>query len=323
MTLLEQVADFENLVRAFRQCSKGKRRSYGYQKLLSNLGEMLLQIQADLHSGHYEWGKYREFWIHDPKRRLVSAAPFRDRLVHTAMHNIMEPYFDRKMVDGVYACRQGKGNRHAVVALLEKLKQYGAERFVLKLDVKSYFATIDHGVLFEKLTEGLPDESLNMLLKSLLSNHPVYAKAKAGIPIGNLTSQLCANIYLMTADEIAIQHLPEGFYFRYMDDLVLGARSKQAVLKAASAVITHVESELKLSIPFYKRVPLGNAPVPFLGFVLNQDGYRILRRNERRYQRKRRRLEKQGERLSRLAQVELSFNAWANLGGGESLILAG
>ena len=183
MTLLEQVADFENLVRAFRQCSKGKRRSYGYQKLLSNLGEMLLQIQADLHSGHYEWGKYREFWIHDPKRRLVSAAPFRDRLVHTAMHNIVEPYFDRKMVDGVYACRQGKGNRHAVVALLEKLKQYGAERFVLKLDVKSYFATIDHGVLFEKLTEGLPDESLNMLLNLCSQTTPFMPRQKPVSPL--------------------------------------------------------------------------------------------------------------------------------------------
>ena len=124
MTLLERVCDFENLLFAFRQCARGKRGSYGYQKLLMNLGEKLLAVRNELQENRYEWGEYREFYIRDPKCRLVSAAPFRDRVVHTAIHNILEPYFEKKMADGVYACRKGRGNRNAVIALLRPDRLY-------------------------------------------------------------------------------------------------------------------------------------------------------------------------------------------------------
>ena len=315
MTLLERVCDFENLLFAFRQCARGKRGSYGYQKLLLNLGEKLLAVRNELQENRYQWGEYREFYIRDPKCRLVSAAPFRDRVVHTAIHNILEPYFEKKMADGVYACRKGRGNRNAVIALLRRLKELGPERFVIKLDVKSYFASIDHEVLFRKLAGELPDDSLNPLLRSLLRNHPLYAERGVGIPIGNLTSQLFANVYLSDADEVAMRHLPDGFYFRYMDDLVLGARDKTTAMDAAHAVVLHAESELRLKIPFHKRVPLGSAPIPFLGFVAHHDGYRVLRRNERRFHKAQRRLEKKNARPSTLAEAELSFRAWTNLGG--------
>lgn len=315
MTLLERVSEFTNLLSAFGQCARGKRGSHGYQKLLFNRGEKLLRVRDALLKGRYEWGEYREFWIKDPKARLVSAAPFKDRLVHTAIHNVIEPYFEKMMSKSVYACRKGKGNRRAVIDLLQVLKALGPNRFVIKLDVKSYFASIDHAILFEKLASVLPDQSLNDVLWSLLWSHPTYGKCGVGIPIGNLTSQLFANVYLMSADNAAVNHLADrGFYFRYMDDLVIVTREKVLTMAAAHAVVAHVEGALKLKIPFHKQVPLGDAPVPFLGFVLNHDGYRILRRNERRLVKKQRRLKKQKARPSYLAQVNLSFEAWRDLG---------
>jgi RNA-directed DNA polymerase len=253
--------------------------------------------------------------VRDPKERLISAASFRDRVVHGAIHNVVEPLLDPLLSEGVYACRRGRGNRNAVLKLLRELRRYGRNRFVIKLDVQSYFASIDLDILWRKLKARLTDDSLDFLFASLLqSPFSSSASIRCGIPIGNLTSQLFANFYLASADAVAENWLRNGAYLRYMDDLLLLSPSKTNAMEAASAVIDHMQNDLRLKVPYQKRVPLGNGPVPFLGFVADHTGYRVLRRNERRFAKKCKRLRRGDYRPSTLARVEVSYQAWKNLG---------
>ena len=320
MNLMEQIASFSNLSDAFRECARGKRGSIGYQRGMFANGEKLLRMQERLLAGTYVWGCYREFVVRDPKARLVMAAPFMDRVVHTAIHRVLDPLIDHQLYNRIYACRKGKGTRNAIIDLFVTLRAIGQERFVMKLDVRKYFASIHHEILMKKLSEILPDQSLTNFLWSLLRNYPEYASARRGIPIGNLTSQLFANFYLMSADRIAVNALKDngsrsgnGFYFRYMDDMILGGSSKKIVMDATHATITHVKDELSLDIPYQKQMPIGNAPVPFLGFLLDHTGYKILSRNRGRFEKTLRRLVHNGERPSLIAQVARSHEAWRDL----------
>ena len=312
--LLEQISTFDNLVRAFAQCARGKRGSAGYQRAMFANGERLLTIQKKLRQGTYVWQPYREILVKDPKARLVMAAPFMDRVVHTAIHRVVEPIFEARLLPSVYACRKGRGNRLAAQHLLAALQAIGPERFVVKLDVKRYFDSISHELLLQRVCAILADRSLDLLFDSLLRSHPAYAARGYGIPIGNLSSQLFANYYLTEADALATARLGgDGFYFRYMDDMVLGGPDKKRVLDAAGQVVDFVTDQLRLEIPCTKRMPLGNAPVPFLGYLLDHDGYRILARNGRRHGKRMNRLKKLGARPSQLALRELSFAAFARL----------
>ena len=305
----------ENLHAAYRECARGKRATAGFHKSVFGLGERIMRMQQALKRNRYQWGGYRHFYVYDPKRRLVMAAPFMDRVVHHAIHRHIEPILDAMLSDSVWACRHGRGNRAAVLAVMTYLKALGPDRFTMKLDVEKFYDTINIKILHEKVMAVLPDQSLGPLLWSLLNSHPEFSARGFGIPIGNLTSQLFANFYLSTADQVALAHLKQGRVFRYMDDLVLVGPDKAEIMAASWAVCGHVKEHLKIDIPFFKMVPLGRDPVPFLGFVIDHSGYRILARNKRRFAKKLRRLSAAKAKPSLVAQVALSFDAWKVLPG--------
>ncbi|NCN41667.1 RNA-directed DNA polymerase [bacterium] len=309
-TLLEKVSDIDNLFHAYRDCARGKRQSSGYYKTLFSIGERLSIMSEQIASNKYKWRGYRHFYVVDPKRRLVMAAPFQDRIVHHAIHRHIEPILDTHLSDSVYACRHDRGNRFAVISLLEYIKELGPRRFCMKLDVEKCYESIHLKTLHSKVTSALPDRSLDKILWELIHNHPEYAARGYGIPIGNLTSQLFANYYMSGADTVVHSILKKGRLFRYMDDLVLVGPDKDEIMQASWAAVHHVQDELKMGIPFYKMVPLGDAPIPFLGFVVDHTGYRILARNRRRYSKKMTRLQKIKARPSLVAQVQQSFEAW-------------
>ena len=252
------------------------------------------------------------------------AAPYRDRIVHTAMHRVLFPIIDPTMGARTYACRYGMGNHHAVKRLREQLTVMGKNRYCVKLDVKKYFESISHEILEKRFLESLPDSSVDNLLKSLIASHEGYRKLRCGIPIGNLTSQLFANFYLSSLDKLACNLLGIDFYedhkeahahyIRYMDDMVLLATDKDHALKVAEQLIKHAKDILKLTIPPEKTVILGSDPIPFLGFVLDENGHRPLRRNERKFAKKLKRADKNGASLSLKAQMVQSFEAWRLLG---------
>lgn len=334
VNLLEKVSSFENLEHAFKECSRRKRNCNGYLNMLQLNGERLLSLKENLLQNKYEWGNYREFWVCDPKKRLVMAAPFVDRVVHHAIHRIIEPILDKNLSDSVFACRHGRGNRSAVQILFRKLNQIPKQtRYVLKLDIRQYFPSINHKILTHQLLHQMPDQSLKKLLEDLLKSHPKFSQLGVGIPIGNLTSQLFANLYISELDRIACEGLgspffwnemsdlnPTSFYIRYMDDLVFVSDNKKKVCSTAANVISYAKEVLKLDIPVYKRIHLGNAGVPFLGFLLDKT-CEPLSRNKRRIRRKIKRLHSKligpnsnnKIKISDLEMVVQSYKAWSTI----------
>lgn len=331
MTLLDQVASFENLEKAFTECSRRKKKYSGYQNILIQKGEKLLNLQQKIKSENYLWGNYREFYVCDPKRRLVMAAPFIDRIVHHAIHRVIEPVLDKELSDNIFACRHGRGNRSAVQLLHRRLKIMGPDRYTLKLDIKQYFPSINHSVLIQILQKYLPDQSLNFLLWGLLKSQKEFSERGCGIPIGNLTSQLFANFYISEIDQMICQGLntpyfwnheselnPDSFYIRYMDDLILISKSKKSVCETAEQIINFAENFLKLQIPVYKRMHLQKADIPFLGFLVG-DQCHPLARNHRRIRRKVLRIQKNIKnqrghcKPSDLEMVIQSYIAWQDI----------
>jgi len=311
MSLLQTVASSENLWQAFKECSRGKRATLGYQKFLFGAGERLAGIQSQLLGLTYIWQGYREFVVKDPKARVIMAAPFCDRVVHHAIHRVLEPIFEPLLSDRSYACRKGKGSSEAVIDLSNALLSFGKARFVVKLDVENFFASISHDILLKMTLEELPDGSLDWLLKSLIrDSHQGYRLSGKGIPIGNLTSQLFANWILTPADRFIERRYSEVRHFRYMDDFVILASIKKDALACAHATVNYVARELELKIPFTKVMPLASDPVPFLGYLLSHDGYKVLARNRGRFQKHLRRLQSNGAPDSRVAQAALSYNSW-------------
>lgn len=326
LDLLQRVGDFENLLLAYSACAKGKRGSIGYKKSVFNRGEHLLAISEKILTHSFKWGGYREFTVKDPKARSVMAASFYNRVVHHAIYRQIDPYLDPLMSDSVFACRSQRGNRAAVQSLIQALRRIGPDRFAIKLDISQYFASIPHKLLIDKVFSSLPDQSLWTLIERLLASHHTEGSPGVGIPIGNYTSQLFANFFLIELDKLACEKLKfpyywlessdlpdHAFYVRYMDDFVLIGKNRTDVFDAAMAVVNYAKKELCLNIPFTKRVPLGSDPIPFLGFVAEAKHTRPLARNLRRFDKKLRRLKKVPlSRPSMIAQVKASFQAWVN-----------
>jgi hypothetical protein len=160
-------------------------------------------------------------------------------------------------------------------------------------------------------------------MRSLLASHPRYKELGRGIPIGNLTSQLFANFYLSSLDRLACEKLdiafgedkiePHAHYIRYMDDMVILSTSKAKAFEVAVSLVDHATRELELKIPPEKMAVIGKDPIPFLGFVLNHDGYRALRRNERKFVKKLKRAAEVGVAPSRRAQMLQSYESWQEL----------
>ena len=205
-----QLVGFQNLVLAYRKARRGKRSRPGVAEFGLDLERQLIALQRELENGEYRPGAYRLFTIYDRKPRIIAAAPFRDRVVHHAVMNLIEPPLDRTFIFDSYACRHGKGV-HAAVARYQAWTQ--TYSYVLKMDVRQYFPSIDHEILKSKLRRRIKDERILDLLDRIIDGSP-YGNAelyyfvsdelftplerRVGIPIGNLTSQFFANLYSST-----------------------------------------------------------------------------------------------------------------------------
>jgi hypothetical protein len=310
--LLLEIAELQNLSRALAHCRSGKRLSMGYQKFLLTLPAGLMTMRGDLLENRYQWHPYRKILVFDPKRREILAAPFRDRIVHQAICQKLGATINASIPDNSFACRLGMGNSHAAEHAIRILKTLGPERYALKLDVRQYFASIRHDLLLSHLKSLILDSSPYILLESLIASHREYQKLGRGIPIGNVTSQAFANLYLSPVDRLAAAE-KDVHYIRYMDDMLLLGSDKKAVRALEGKILDLVHTQLDLEIPFQKRVQLGKAPIPFLGYRLDHSGYSPLARNQRRFHRRVRQLQKQGVRSSLIAQVESSYRAWEYL----------
>lgn len=258
--LWPHVVSFENLLAAFRKARRGKRRRPDVARFDLDLETELLALQSELRDGSYRPGAYRSFTIYERKPRQISAAPFRDRVVHHALLNVVEPLIDRRFIFDSYACRPGKGVHRAVRRYQRWAQRYA---YALKLDVARYFPSIDHEILRQQLRRHLKDARVLWLFDVILEHSPAFPDEppvyfpgddllspltrRAGIPIGNLTSQFLANLYLNDLDHFVKERLRARAYLRYVDDLLLLSDDKAELHAWRTAIGEQLES-LRLRI---------------------------------------------------------------------------
>ncbi|MDI6769948.1 MAG: RNA-directed DNA polymerase, partial [Anaerolineales bacterium] len=251
MELQERLTDWENLRRAYENASRGKRGRGATAAFELLLADNLLQLQNELQEKTYQPGGYNSFYIHEPKKRLISAAPFRDRVAHHALCNITTPYFEQRFMPDSYANRVGKGTHRA----LDRCTQFARRfKYVLQCDVRQFFPSIDHAILLKTLRSMMPDTSAMWLVERILQSgegvlseeyemvcYPgddLFAVNRPrGLPIGNLTSQWWANCYLNPFDQFVKRELACRGYLRFVDDFLLFSDCKRELMDWRGAVI--------------------------------------------------------------------------------------
>jgi RNA-directed DNA polymerase len=272
--IFENAFTFENLLAAYLRARRGKQGRREIAAFGWRLEAKLLQLRQELLSGSYVHGTYRHFIVSDSKRREISAAPFRDRVVHQAIVAALEPFFERGFIYDTYACRVGKGTQ----AALARFEQFSrVSRYVLSMDISKYFASIDHAVLFSLLKRKVSDTRMLELCRRIIAS--TESSPGRGIPIGNLTSQLFANIYLNEFDQYAKHTLRLSHYIRYMDDMAILSDDKIQLheVKEAAAVFMHERLGLALHPHKVQVMPLATG-VDFLGYRIYPH-HRLLRKS--------------------------------------------
>ncbi len=241
--LYDAIADPENLQLAFWRARRGKDGKPEVEEFRRHLDRHLDALRRDLLNEAVEPGPFHRFTIHDPKDRLICAAPFRDRVLHHAIMNVCEPAFERYQVSDSYACRRGKGLHAALQRAVQFTRRH---TWYLKLDVRKYFDRIAHDVLRRNLARRFKDARLLRLFTTLIDGYA--ASPGRGIPIGNLTSQYFANDYLAGVDHRVKEILYIPGYVRYMDDVVLWHDDRDALLRAERDLRAHCQDVLGLEL---------------------------------------------------------------------------
>ncbi len=290
--MYDQLCAFDNLYTAYLAARLGKRDQPDVAAFEFNLEAELLQLRAELLAHAYQPGPYHSFYIHEPKRRLISAAPFRDRVVHHALCQIIEPIFERRFIGDSYANRVGKGTHCALDRCTQFLRRF---KYVMPLDVVQFFPSIDHAILRRILTRAIADTALLNLCEVILQSGAgvladeyqmvwfpgddlLASLRPRGLPIGNLTSQFWANVYLNEFDQFAKRRLGVQGYLRYVDDVVLFDDDKVRLREWHTRAVEFLR-QLRLTVhqsdPQPQPVTEG---LPFLGFTLFPDHRRLRRR---------------------------------------------
>ena len=238
-----------------------------------HLEDNLFDLHRNLKNKTYRHGKYQSFYVNDPKRRHIHKARVADRVIHHLFYQFLYQLFDKTFIHDSYSCRLEKGT-HRGVDRLEKFtrvvsKNYTRTCWALKCDVKKFFASVDHGILFQLLKKQIKEKDILWLLFQVIKSfHSEFGEGK-GIPLGNLTSQVFANIYLNTLDQFVKQKLKVKYYVRYADDFLLLSDSKEHLHNLISPIKAFLQNELKLEFHpnkiIFRKLDWG---IDFLGYIV-------------------------------------------------------
>ena len=282
--MFEQITSFENLHQAYRLVRRLKRHRVAQQRYELHLEVNLARLQNRLRSQTYRPRAYRQFIVLEPKMRQIAAPHFEDRIVHQAIVRIVEPQIVSTFIPSTYACITERGTHKAVLDLQQALGSHSPDSFFLKADIRHYFASIDHRVLKQILCRHISCPTTLRLLDYIVASFE--ATPGKGIPIGNLTSQLFANMYLSDLDRFAHEAGVQS-YFRYMDDFVVVADQKQQLLRFLEDAEHFLENKLALEIHPQKRlVQRTSFGIDFCGYHIFADRILMRKQTLRRFVRK-------------------------------------
>ncbi|MEW6357963.1 MAG: reverse transcriptase domain-containing protein [Planctomycetota bacterium] len=326
--LFEKIVSFDNMLLAARKAERGKRARPDVCAFDFNLEKELVDLKDELKSAAYRPGPYRCFTVHEPKERFISVVPFRDRVVHHAICNVVVPLLERSFIYDTYANRVGKGMHQALVRFRQFVQRY---RYVLKCDIKKYFATIDHDILLGKLERRIRCRRTMELLRRIVESSPPQESIvqyfpgddlwtpmdrRKGIPLGNLTSQFFANFYLNDFDHYVKERLRVKPYVRYVDDFSIFGHEKDQLWAAYSHCRGFMENERLRLHPRKTRIYRTDEGTEFVGFRVFPDRIRIRREGVLRFARRLRRQQRLYTE-GRIGQEEIkrSLVAWLGHAG--------
>lgn len=313
--LYSKVYDFGNLYRAFLATRRGKRNNGDAINFEMVLGCNLYQLKKELESMTYRPGPYRTFIIHEPKKRVIRAPQFRDRVVHHSLcDNVLEPIFERHFIPFTFACRKNKGTHAALDCLqgqMQDVWRRNKNSYILKCDIKKYFDNIHHDIIKQKIRKLIKDPNLLFLIDLIVDS----TEGNVGIPIGNLTSQWFANYYLSDMDHFIKEKLRIKHYLRYMDDFTLIHKDRFYLRECKQLLEDYL---IKIGLEFNSKTqmfPIKNG-VDFLGFhTYISDTGRIIRKlrrdSKRRMKRKMKYFANEYQKgIIELEQIRACVHSW-------------
>ncbi len=270
----------ENLVEAWKEFVNEKRGRKDVQDFQRNLMGNIIALHRDLAERTYRHSPYYAFNISDPKPRNIHKANVRDRLVHHALYRSLYPLFDRTFIAHSFSCRRGKGSHKALNAFQTFARKVSHNHkktvWVLKCDIRKFFASIDQAILIEIIKEYISDPDILWLISEIIGSFQ-STKEGIGLPLGNLTSQLFVNVYMNRSDQFVKHGLKAKYYIRYADDFVFLDTDKDRLMDMLPKIGDFLSGELKLSLhPNKVSIQTLASGVDFLGWVHFPD-HRVLR----------------------------------------------
>ncbi len=335
--LFGQITAFENLLNAANQAQKGKRFHDNVLRFNVEREHELVRLERELQEKTYTPGEYRTFEIYEPKRRMISAAPYRDRVVHHALCNVIAPMFERTFIPDSYANRAGFGTHRALRRFTGFLR---SSRYVLQCDIRKYFPSIDHAILKTLIRRKIKCRDTLWLIERIIDcsnpQEPMVAyfpgddlltpsQRRRGLPIGNLTSQFFANIYLNGFDHFVKETLFCKKYLRYVDDFALFEDDRERLADARTQIEAHLATLRLMIHPIKSQLFDTRHGANVLGFRVLPDRIRVRTENLRRA-RRRLRQQQADYAARRLNQEKLtqSLRSWvAHLAHGNTWRLRG
>lgn len=302
---------FSKLLEAHNKCKKHKRFKKQVIEFEMNLENNLLKIGRELLNGTYEFSEYLEFTIYEPKERKIKTLEYRDRVVQTwYVENFLKPIFESSYIKDTYACIEGRGTHKAVDKMQEYLRKADKkyeEVWVLKCDIKKFFFNVDRNILYNLIKRKIKDKNFLDLTKKII----FYNDEKVGIPIGNYTSQIYANIYMNELDKYIKEKMKVKYLVRYMDDFVLLTDNKETAKIWLEKIREFLKENLKLELNSKTAYFKAKQGVNFCGFRIWKT-HRLLREQSKK---KMRRKLKNFEKLYKENRIELNYivtciNSW-------------
>jgi len=258
--LYDKVCSLENLNLAFYKARQGKASQYGVKLFEKDAESNIAQLQEELISGTYRTSPYSIFTIYDPKEREIYRLPFRDRVVHHAIMNVMEPIWNSIFIRHTYSCIKGRGIHDVLKNLKRDLKDVENTKYCLKIDIRKFYPSIDHGIMKRIIRKKVKDARLLQLLDEIIDGAP-------GVPIGNYLSQFFANLYLSYFDHWIKESKSVRYYYRYADDVVILASNKPYLHNLLVEINHYLINELNLHLKGnYQVFPVESRSIDFVGY---------------------------------------------------------
>ena len=317
--IFDQYANFDALYAGYLNARRGCRDSHACMRFELHLEENLIELLNHLHWGSYTTGPYRHFYVHEPKtRRITALTQFRDRVLQHAMYAVLEPLWESRFISDSYACRAGKGTHRAAdkaqAMLGECLRKHG-NIYVLKADIAKYFASIDHRVIKRLIRRAIKCGRTLTLLDDMIDSYSEPGRPGKGMPIGNLISQLLANVYLDALDQYVKCRLGERWYCRHMDDWLIIGPDKQHLHKRRVELewwlAEHLELETNHKTSVFPVHPVQGRGLDFVGYHMWPHKRRLRKGSMKRFKRRVRHLRRRyanGEMT--ITDVQQQLNSW-------------